>query len=1135
MSEVMTKLLEAYPAYKDVNREALIDAVGRKYPVYLEQPDFKEEFDALQALNKSVQETPAPAVAPIPEPSVPASQAFDRLFSKPTPAAPAAMPETTASPLTEGAAAQADILRTGVSHGTAVLGDTSDKPILSLPKPEIYDSDPDRLKVAKGMATAISSGLESVLTERGLEAIAVAGPMAPLVFGTLGAVGTVKGSIDIANAKTPEERGRAIGETILNAGMAALAAKSGVGPKAAETLAPKTVEAATAVTKEGAPNAEQISSTAPIHGDVLNEGRPQESAGEVPAVERGAGIQESGQGAEVPKVEEAAGPGAVGMGAATPSEFPTAPSPVREAMESAISPLQKVRRTIKRLWETGEVKDAMARTKDAGDNAASLFAKQTVNDIRKPFEREFAKEAGKAEEALTFAREAGMDENILRADRERVAASNVASSKWGRKAIDAMDYALYHMDQLRMAVQRFGEVTDAQLAAEEASGIPTLRRENYVPHVQDVEAPETFLSSAGGAGEGKPFTKVRTFDKLADSIAAGVDPVTINAVDLLEHRLRQGQRLINNRAWNESLKNLVDPTTRRPVGTAPSVVKRADGSTYLQPPSGYKMEFLGGQPLAIQNGYEGIFSALTDPSYFRKSVAGRSFLQATGAGKSISLMLDTFHLGRVAFWESLIKSLGVKTFKAPFPSYKKGVTLLDYTSDQIREMGTRGEIPREWVDSLVEDKRNMEGLVQHGYNLGRISDALFQDVIHHIPGFGKFNKWLFEQFQRGAMNEVGLLETKRLRAARPELTDEQVWTQTAKDLNIRFGNLGRQGIFKSKSAQDLARMIFLAPQWNEGLIRSELGAITQTGKAIGQLARGENVFGGVLMRSVGAMALMQFVANQLINYYTRGKPTWENPEEGFGAKVSAWIPDKIGGGPGFFLHPLGLAAETTHLITSKFEKTGDMAKTLNQYARSRSSVSMRPVLTFITQQDFLGRHLKPGTVWGEMAKSAIPVPIGGSAVTAAAKELITGQPSETFPGQFQKQVMASVGIKTDQAPSPEQRIRDLAKEFNAKKGIEPSAEFYVGDYQALTQALRIGNKNDAQKALDELLKKKTPSQIITHYMSWANHPFTGQRARETQFRQTLTAEQKTQYDAAVAERRRIGSAARELARTAKKP
>jgi len=804
-------------------------------------------------------------------------------------------------------------------------------------------------------------------------------------------------------------------------------------------------------------------------------------------------------------------------------------------MESAISPLQKVRRTIKRLWETGEVKDAMARTKDAGDNAASLFAKQTVNDIRKPFEREFAKEAGKAEEALTFAREAGMDENILRADRERVAASNVASSKWGRKAIDAMDYALYHMDQLRMAVQRFGEVTDAQLAAEEASGIPTLRRENYVPHVQDVEAPETFLSSAGGAGEGKPFTKVRTFDKLADSIAAGVDPVTINAVDLLEHRLRQGQRLINNRAWNESLKNLVDPTTRRPVGTAPSVVKRADGSTYLQPPSGYKMEFLGGQPLAIQNGYEGIFSALTDPSYFRKSVAGRSFLQATGAGKSISLMLDTFHLGRVAFWESLIKSLGVKTFKAPFPSYKQGVTLLDYTSDQIREMGTRGEIPREWVDSLVEDKRNMEGLVQHGYNLGRISDALFQDVIHHIPGFGKFNKWLFEQFQRGAMNEVGLLETKRLRNARPELTDEQVWTQTAKDLNIRFGNLGRQGIFKSKSAQDLARMIFLAPQWNEGLIRSELGAITQTGKAIGQLARGENVFGGVLMRSVGAMALMQFVANQLINYYTRGKPTWENPEEGFGAKVSAWIPDKIGGGPGFFLHPLGLAAETTHLITSKFEKTGDMAKTLNQYARSRSSVSMRPVLTFITQQDFLGRHLKPGTVWGEMAKSAIPVPIGGSAVTAAAKELITGQPSETFPGQFQKQVMASVGIKTDQAPSPEQRIRDLAKEFNAKKGIEPSAEFYVGDYQALTQALRIGNKNDAQKALDELLKKKTPSQIITHYMSWANHPFTGQRARETQFRHTLTAEQKTQYDAAVAERKRIGSAARELARTAKKP
>jgi len=260
MSEVMNKLLEKYPVYKEVNRDTLIDAIGRKYPAYLEQPDFKEEFDALQALNKSVQETPAPAVAPTPEPSVPASQAFDRLFAKPTPAAASAIPETTASPLTEGAAAQADILRTGVSHGTVVLGDTSSKPILSLPKPEIFASDPDRLKVAKGMATAISAGLESVFTEQGLEQIAVAGPMAPLVFGTLGTIGTIKGLSDIFKSKTPEERGKAIGETILNAGMAELSRRSAT-IKAPEILIPRTSEALGNVIQEGAPNASSISTT----------------------------------------------------------------------------------------------------------------------------------------------------------------------------------------------------------------------------------------------------------------------------------------------------------------------------------------------------------------------------------------------------------------------------------------------------------------------------------------------------------------------------------------------------------------------------------------------------------------------------------------------------------------------------------------------------------------------------------------------------------------------------------------------------------------------------------------------------------------------------------------------------------
>lgn len=1185
----MTRLLEMYPVYKDVNRESLIDAIGKKYPVYLEQPDFKEEFDALQALNKSVQETPTPAPVVAPEPSVPASEAFGQLFSR-SPTATTEIPATTASPLTEGAAQQ-DILRTGVSRETAVLGDSSTKSILepfglSFPKPKIHADDSDRLKLAKATATAISSGLESILSEQGLQDLALgfASKAPSLVFGTLGAVGTVRGTTDALAAKTPEDLGRAIGETFLNAGMAGLAAKHGLFPKTPEALAPRTVEAAKAVVETTAPKVEAVEVALPEVGksEVATMTRQQwntamETAfreysiahSKLRAFEAGAQktpeefsrlVSEAARAEEAlqkvnesfprtpppepPKkapptappadvAEVATGPGAVGMGAATPSQFPVAPGPVGRAIEASASKLQKVRSTIARLWETRETRDVMAYTKDAGESAAGLFSREMRNDIRQPLKRQFAKETPLAEEALSFAREAGMDENILRSDRDKIASSKYASETWARKAVDAIDYALYNLPKLQAANKRYGQIVDAQLDVENANGIATLKRDNYVMHAQDVEFGETFLS--GGTGEPVGFKKVRTFDKFADSISAGTDPKTLNAVDLLEHRVKIGQQLINNRAWTQNLKSLPDPKTKNTVATDPQTVTRADGSTYQEAPSGYHLEHLGNQSISILNGYEGIFHSLTDPSFFHRNMAGRAFVQANAAGKSINLLLDTFHLGRVAFWESLVKSLGVSTFKAPWPSYKKGMTLLDFSTNEILTMAKKGEIPKEWANTLISNKIDLTGLVSEGYNVGRISDMLYQEWIHHIPVFGRFNKFLFEKFQRGAMAEVGLLEVQRLRNARPELTERQVYRQVAKDLNTRFGNIGRQGWFKSRTAQDLSRTIALAPQWNEGLIKSEVGAVTQTARAIKDMAQGKRIYAGVMARSVGGMALAQFAANQILNLYTRGHPTWDNPEEGYGAKISAWIPDKVGKGPGFFLHPFGLAAETTHLILDKFEKTGDFASTVLQYSKSRASAAMRPILVFITQRDVLGRNLKPGTVFGEMAKSAIPVPIGAGAVTAAAKEVVTGQPSETFTGQYQKQAMASFGVKTDQAPSPEQRIRALARHFNTEKGIESNAQFYAGDYQDFTKALRIGNTADAQKALDVLLTKKTIPAIIQHFINWPLHPFTGQRMREAQFKKTLSAEQLTQYDAAVAERKRVASLARELARKALKP
>jgi hypothetical protein len=272
------------------------------------------------------------------------------------------------------------------------------------------------------------------------------------------------------------------------------------------------------------------------------------------------------------------------------------------------------------------------------------------------------------------------------------------------------------------------------------------------------------------------------------------------------------------------------------------------------------------------------------------------------------------------------------------------------------------------------------------------------------------------------------------------------------------------------------------------------------------------------------MALFQFLSNQLINIGTRGKPTWENEEEGAGAKLSAWVPDVVGDGPGFFLNPLGLAAEISHLLMSKYERTGYTAAATREAIESRLSGPMRAADVYMTRSEG-GRALRGSEVWPAARRALVPVPISGRALAAAAEQVVTGENEEHFAGEFQKQLMASAGVKTDQAPSDEQRMRRLAQEFNREHGVQESAEFFAGDFTELTGALRRGNRNDIERAMTELLTKRKPDDIIRHYQRWANGPFTGQRAREAQFLRSLGTEQRQTLAAALRSRSALADAA----------
>jgi hypothetical protein len=185
---------------------------------------------------------------------------------------------------------------------------------------------------------------------------------------------------------------------------------------------------------------------------------------------------------------------------------------------------------------------------------------------------------------------------------------------------------------------------------------------------------------------------------------------------------------------------------------------------------------------------------------------------------------------------------------------------------------------------------------------------------------------------------------------------------------------------------------------------------------------------------------------------------------------------------------------------------------------SRYSTVIRPLMVVLTKRSAMGQPLRPGDVIPEALKTAVPVPIGAQAPFSAIHGAVTGTMGEKFPGQYQKQMLSSVGIKTDQVPSASQRIRALAVEFNRERGVEPQGEFFEGPYAKLADALRRGDKKESQTQLDDLLKDKTIRQVVDYMKQRGKAPFTQNKKAEREFLTTLSDEQFDAYIKARGER-----------------
>lgn len=700
-----------------------------------------------------------------------------------------------------------------------------------------------------------------------------------------------------------------------------------------------------------------------------------------------------------------------------------------------------------------------------------------------------------------------------------------------------LDYARAHFNDADLqATAKAAADSYADIHANEvANGYDVTKDPNYLPH--------RYVSGMRIGHQtsvmGKKFRQPKSFDSLFEAIA-NPDDVYISAshdaASLVGHRTRQSLNMINKDKWVESLKSVVLPTGQ-PLALEP--ITGSHGQLISPDPNYRLVPVKGARSLAVHIDYANPIQSLTSPDFVEMWGPSRAALHATQMLKHALLVGDFFHLFRMGYYGASI--LG-KNF-----GWNKGWSVLDIAAKDIPEAVQRGVITARdaaWGNELVpygSTQITRRALIEKFYqkmgsNLGKVQDALYKDLMTEgtsadpgwkrglaraaDPTIGRYNRFLFDNLTRGLMAESVAREFERQTKAKPSASPEALMKDIARDVNNFYGNIGRQGWFKAKWQQDLARLTFLAPQWVEGLIKKEAIAYSRLSGASSLAGQRKGVTAlGTTGRSVGRAMLFMAALTQAINLITRGKPTWQNDEEGH--KLDAWIPQMGSDKEGFWMSPLSVFNELTHDIMRYAEAKPGFMDAAMQIAANKESPITRALIVMGSGKSPTGEiQTTTGGRLAEAGKAIAPVPITfGRYAQAAGHALAPGMVSPPPPGAMQRQAFGTAGIKVEQSMSTPALVGRMAKKFMEKEGLTKDSGWVQEQtdqpsYTKLRSAIRSGDDAHALKMLNALRQSHTDNQIVKAMKEYSKRPWTGSRKTERMFLGSLTSEQLDAYSAA---------------------
>lgn len=778
----------------------------------------------------------------------------------------------------------------------------------------------------------------------------------------------------------------------------------------------------------------------------------------------------------------------------------------RDLHDKAVDTMEAVKDERK----SGPLRESIAAQHDSINTRANYHGVQVKTKMRLEIPE------AKDREAMPFVVEAGGDNAKLQQFKSDIAAS--VDPKLAKKYDPIIDHAIAEFDRLDKLKGVHEKLMEDSFQESNANGIDVGREDNYVRRmfnppdsVQGVLPNPIFSMGSGQGKSAKGFTKGRVFESLAEGIKAGWKPVTTDIASLDGERIESAKTLLFRKQLLDKLKNTPAPTDGKPVIGKMVTRQLANGETEQAVPRGYAVVNAGGQPLVVHDDLAGLFKDLYGDSVLRRNAVGRAILKTAAGIKSAVLGLDTFHVGRVLF------KMATAGGGAPFemengkPKFNigKGRALLEYDDSDLSRAVASGEISQQDAAWARTNRPKAEKLMASGMNIGRVSDNLLEQAKLHLPIISGLNDWIFNKLSRAAMLQSALPNLER-NLKNPKYTEEQAYRQTAKEMNELFGNLQNQGIFKSKTMQDISRVIFLAPNWTESQFRNEARSYGQVGTSAVDALRGRGLRVGNSTRAFAAGFVAMLAANQVANYLSRGQSTFQNEEDDH--KLDAWIP---GGKRGFWFNPFEIAGEYAHAAFKYLAQHENPVDVATHIASNKLSPLARGTKEALTGRDFSGRRFLNNTDrFRSAATDALPIPL----ISGAGLEKDPRQPlgfrSTRAPGSLEKQLLQSVGAKVTAAQSPRQQMFALAAPFRGDKMPVET----VGEYTELRRALENDDDKGVKSEVKWLTEErgKTLDKIalrlgISPSGAVKPEPFAGPKDVEEEFVKSLTPPQQKLY------------------------